>query len=90
MAFGCLDALNQLGQHVPEDFSVCGFDNSQEAAYAGISLTSIDHCIDAKGQTAVDILIDQSDHTKPQRYLPRIEYKPQLVIRRSTGPAPKR
>lgn len=90
VAFGCLDALNQLGQHVPEDFSVCGFDNSQEAAYAGISLTSIDHCIDAKGQTAVDILIDQSDHTKPQRYLPRIEYKPQLVIRRSTSPAPKR
>lgn len=89
VAFGCLDALNQLGKRVPEDVSVCGFDNSQEAAYAGIGLTSIDHCITAKGQTAVDLLLARREGRDSPRELPRIEYRPRLIVRRSTGPAPK-
>lgn len=90
IAFGIIDALKKLGYRIPEDISVCGFDNSQESGYSGISLTSVDHCIAEKGQTAVDLLLSQNQNGPAKRALTRIEYQPQLIIRNSTGKCPEK
>lgn len=57
VAFGILDALYELKYKVPNDFSVCGFDNIPMADMNRISLTTVEHSIEAKGREAVDIIV---------------------------------
>ena len=59
VANGIMDAITSLGYRIPEDFSVCGFDNTLVASFSGISLTTIDHCIGEKGAYAVSMLRNQ-------------------------------
>ena len=98
VAIGIMDALNKLGYQVPEDYSVCGFDNTLTSSFAGISLTTVDHCIEEKGRSAVDMISDQrqegrdggrqGERKDKGRSAPvtRIEDQPLLVVRRSSGP----
>lgn len=37
VAIGIMDAITSLGYRIPEDFSVCGFDNTLVASFSGIS-----------------------------------------------------
>lgn len=92
VAIGIMDAITSLGYCIPEDFSVCGFDNTLVASFSGISLTTIDHCIGEKGAYAVSMLRNQrtcmeqkDDKKEKKRPIMRLEYEPQLIIRRSTG-----
>ena len=92
VAIGIMDAITSLGYRIPEDFSVCGFDNTLVASFSGISLTTIDHCIGEKGAYAVSMLRNQrtrmeqkDDKKEKKRPIMRLEYEPQLIIRRSTG-----
>ena len=90
IAIGIIDALKQMGYSIPKDYSVCGFDNTLSSSFRGISLTTIDHCIDEKGKDAVDMLISsrqwimkEKDGKQPP--VMRLEYEPQLLVRDSTG-----
>ena len=56
VAIGILDALYEMKYRVPADFSVCGFDNVPMASMNRISLTTVEHSIEAKGREAVDII----------------------------------
>ena len=92
VAVGIMDAITSLGYRIPEDFSVCGFDNTLVASFSGISLTTIDHCIGEKGAYAVSMLMnqktrmEQKDSKKEKkRPIMRLEYEPQLIVRGSTG-----
>ena len=92
VASGIMDAITSLGYRIPEDFSVCGFDNTLVASFSGISLTTIDHCIGEKGAYAVSMLRNQrtrmeqkDDKKEKKRPIMRLEYEPQLIIRHSTG-----
>lgn len=92
VAIGIMDAITSLGYRIPEDFSVCGFDNTLVASFSGISLTTIDHCIGEKGAYAVSMLRNQrtrmeqkDDKKEKKRPIMRLEYEPQLIIRHSTG-----
>lgn len=92
VAIGIMDAITSLGYRIPEDFSVCGFDNTLVASFSGISLTTIDHCIGEKGAYAVFMLRNQrtrmeqkDDKKEKKRPIMRLEYEPQLIIRHSTG-----
>lgn len=92
VAVGIMDAITSLGYRIPEDFSVCGFDNTLVASFSGISLTTIDHCIGEKGAYAVSMLMkqrtrmEQKDGKKEKkRPIMRLEYEPQLIVRHSTG-----
>ena len=89
VAIGIIDALKKLGYTVPGDFSVCGFDNTLVSSFSGISLPTVDHCIDEKGAQAVELVANQKKRLKdgPQKNTPlmRLEYEPQLIVRRSTG-----
>ncbi len=89
VAIGIIDALKRLGYSVPGDYSVCGFDNTLVSSFSGISLTTIDHCIDEKGSQAVEMIANQKKRLKDglQKNTPlmRLEYEPHLIVRHSTG-----
>jgi len=94
VSIGIIDALKKLGYFVPKDYSVCGFDNTLASMFSGISLTTIDHCVDIKGKDAVEMLISQRkwltlENKDKKQPLMRLEYQPQLQIRNSTGKARK-
>lgn len=87
-AFGIMAALSDHGYRIPYDYSVCGFDNIPLAAMPQISLTTIEHASTYKGQEAVDIIYRKNTQKKADsgyHYIMRMEYQPELIIRKSTG-----
>ncbi len=92
IAIGVMDSLQKHGYKIPSDFSVCGFDNTLDSGFYGISLTTIDHSIDIKGKDAVDMIMNQkkdllTEKIKKQSPVMRLLYEPVLLPRNSTGPA---
>lgn len=93
VAFGILDALYEMKYKVPTDFSVCGFDNIPMADMNRISLTTVEHSIDAKGREAVDIIArlrDSRTKKQPRSFVTKLEFEPFIVKRKSTGKVTKR
>lgn len=85
VALGVLSAAGELGLRVPEDLSVVGYDNTHLSASHHISLTSVDQPRRAMGRSAAALLSDRiGDPGKAARLR---EIRPELVVRRSTGPA---
>ena len=62
LALGASKALKELGLNIPEDVSVIGYDNSEQAQYATPKLTSVDTNLKALGTTAVYALMDHIRH----------------------------
>lgn len=93
VAYGVIDALVSLNFSIPEDYSVCGFDNLFPSGFARVSLTSVEHHIVDKGHNAFEMLLNKIEHnnsgTTPN-IITRVEYQNKLIVRRSTGPAPVR
>ncbi|HEX6923676.1 MAG TPA: LacI family DNA-binding transcriptional regulator, partial [Bacillales bacterium] len=58
MAFGVMDALRDLGVKVPDDVSVVGFDDIEEAKYSAPPLTTVHQQRMEIGETAANILLD--------------------------------
>lgn len=88
VAFGIMGALSDHGYRIPKDYSVCGFDNISLSAMPQISLTTIDHAAMQKGKEAVNMIYrknQQKKQGKERSYVVRLEYEPQLIVRRSTG-----
>ena len=94
VAMGAMDAIIDAGLSVPEDYSVCGCDNTSIAKFRRISLTSVDSYPVQTGREAVDFLVKKIEHTdflsgmedNPSG-VTRMEYFPRLIVRKSTGPA---
>lgn len=90
ISFGIMDALQKMGWSIPGDYSVCGFDNTLAASFERISLTSIDHSIEDKGNAAIRMLMNShastGDKEDRKAALLRLEYEPELMVRHSTGP----
>ncbi|MFG3441251.1 LacI family DNA-binding transcriptional regulator [Nonomuraea sp. NPDC047897] len=85
VAVGVLLAAEELGLRVPEDLSVAGYDNTHLAASRHIALTSVDQSRRAMGRSAASLLSDRiGDPVKAARLR---EVAPELIVRRSTGPA---
>ncbi|GIF14698.1 LacI family DNA-binding transcriptional regulator [Actinoplanes teichomyceticus] len=57
LAFGAVDALQELGVDVPGEVSVTGFDDLAESAWFRPRLTTVRQPIVAKGRIAADFLI---------------------------------
>lgn len=81
LALGVLEAMTNRGLVAGRDVSVAGFDDISAAAGAG--LTTVRQPIVDKGRAVGELLLDL-DRTPRQLMLP-IE----LVVRSSTGPAPR-
>lgn len=88
IAFGIFKALHELKIRIPDEVSVCGFDNILFADLTTPSLTTVDLCTHWRCGVAIDIL-----HNKIQNlYLTPsiVNCSPVLIQRDSTGPVRKR
>lgn len=82
MAVGAINAAMELGLNVPDDLSVCGFDNTQIAEMVWPPLTTIAQPIRDMGRLAAQALIDRKTGApSPVRHLDYV-----LMSRRSTAP----
>jgi alanine racemase len=86
MALGAVRAAREAGLEVPRDVSVVGFDDSRLMQYLDPPLTTIRQPVQAIGLAAVAALADaiEGEPVPSHEYL----YKPELVLRSSTAPAP--
>jgi DNA-binding LacI/PurR family transcriptional regulator len=86
MALGLLRALHERGRPVPYAVSVVGFNDTAEAAHYWPPLTTVRQSFAEVGRRSVEALIGEiqsGEHHHQDVYVPT-----ELVIRRSTGPAP--
>ncbi len=87
MALGLLRRLHEAGREVPRDLSVVGFDDIPEAAYFTPPLTTVRQDFAELGRRCLHILLARIEsETAPTR----VVVAPELVVRNSTGAAPRR
>lgn len=83
LAIGVLDAAAERGISIPADLSVAGFDDIPAAATVTPTLTTVRQPHQRKGVEAVRLLL--ADDPAQNVLLPT-----ELVVRASTGPAPRK
>jgi len=86
-AIGAIWAFREAGLSVPEDISVVGFDDVPLAVFSNPSLTTIRQPLQRMGQIAAKTLIEQIE--QKAEFQSEIVIEPELVVRASTGPAPR-
>lgn len=86
MAIGAMNALKLHGLSVPGDVSVVGHDDLYFSLYPNIGLTTLHTPMAEIGQAAVQLamaLIERDGQARTKQ-----AFRPSLVVRESTGPAP--
>lgn len=83
-AIGAIFAFQEAGLRVPEDVSVVGFDDIQNAAYMNPALTTVQQPLLKMGEIAARTLLDRVEERSG--YVPEITIQPELVVRKSTAP----
>ncbi len=87
MAIGALRAAHERGLQVPRNFSIVGFDDIPQAAFACPALTTVSQPKFDMGRRGAELLLDLiAGKTPPSETDAPLEV--QLVIRESTGQAP--
>jgi DNA-binding LacI/PurR family transcriptional regulator len=88
MALGVLRALHERGREIPGEVSIVGFDDVPEAQYFTPPLTTVRQDFGEMGRSSLRLLLELMQETgqPPQR----VTIAPELVVRRSTAPPPKR
>jgi LacI family transcriptional regulator len=82
IALGAVHALREAGLRVPEDISVVGFDDVEEAAHYDPPLTTVRQDFDKLGRESVEYLVSLiEDDSIPIHQ--RVLY-PELIVREST------
>ena len=84
MAFGAMRSIQARGMVVGQDISVIGFDDIALARYSHPPLTTLSQPIHAIGRALYALLIALINR-KPVDSLGGILFKPELVVRHSTG-----
>jgi DNA-binding LacI/PurR family transcriptional regulator len=87
-AIGAIRAFQEESLCIPQDISVIGFDDIPWAAYHTPSLTTVRQPLARMGEIAAETLIQMIENEG--EYSSEIAIEPTLVVRESTGPAPKR
>lgn len=86
VAYGVIDEIIDEGFRIPDDYSVCGFDNIYPSKFSGVSLTTIDHFINQRGQSAFSLLQAKLENGDIEHVaLTRLEFKNKLIDRKTTG-----
>jgi LacI family transcriptional regulator len=92
-AIGAIRAIQEEGLRIPQDVSVVGFDDIPWAAFNTPSLTTVRQPLKKMGQIAAETVIRMIEQHQKQKqeqeYPSEIAIEPTLVVRESTGPAPK-
>jgi LacI family transcriptional regulator len=87
MAAGVMMVAHQLGIKIPEELSVAGFDDTTVAHQIWPALTTIRQPIQQMAKKATDLLLKQLKGKEVQ--LPASMLSSSIIVRQSTGPAPK-
>jgi len=89
IALGLLQSLVVGGRMlVPDEIAIIGFDDIAFAGAAAVPLSSMRQPSGMIGRTALRILLEE---TADPEHIPRqTVFQPELVVRRSTDPAPRR
>ncbi|HET6485715.1 MAG TPA: LacI family DNA-binding transcriptional regulator [Spirochaetia bacterium] len=90
MAFGAEKAIREFGLRIPADISLVGFDDVLFSSFLGVPLTTVKQPTHAIGRTAATILISRIEQQGRQKRRRHISIEPDLVVRESTGPAPRK
>ena len=86
MALGLLRRLHEAGREVPRDLSVVGFDDIPEAAYFTPPLTTVRQDFTELGRRCLNMLLARIEGEPVPN---RVVVAPELVVRGSTGAAPR-
>ncbi|GGK76795.1 LacI family DNA-binding transcriptional regulator [Ornithinimicrobium pekingense] len=86
MALGVLRAAGQLGLRVPEDLSVIGGDDVPFMSFIDPPLTTVRMDVTGMAEAAVHAVLEEiaGEKVEHREYL----FEPELILRRSTAPAP--
>jgi len=84
VAIGALHAARERGLSVPDDLSVVGFDDTEQAVIVTPRLTSVRQPLAELGRMGVSLLIRLIDGQRVDAL--RVELATQLVVRESTAP----
>jgi DNA-binding LacI/PurR family transcriptional regulator len=87
LALGSVRAARRRDRSVPERVSIVGYDDSQLMTCAAPPLTTVRQPIEAMGRSAVELLVAQIEGTTVA--VDELLFEPELVVRGSTGPAPR-
>jgi LacI family transcriptional regulator len=87
MAIGLLEGLHDRAVKVPEQLSVVGIDDIALSRLIRPKLTTVATPTAAAGRAAVDMLLQPDDD---RRTTAQVTLQTELVVRDSTGPAPRR
>jgi len=83
LAMGALMEAKALGDRVPGDVSIVGFDNLELAAHLDPPLTTIDVPANQMGERAADYLVRR---VMGESVSQSIHLEPRLIVRGTTGP----
>jgi LacI family transcriptional regulator len=86
-ALGALAAVRESGRRVPEQLSLICHDDDPVCAFLDPPLTTVQMPLHELGSSAVDALLEQLGGAPGQDVV--IATAPELMLRRSTGPAPR-
>jgi len=84
VAVGVMRAARARGLRVPEDLSVVGFDDSEQAEIVLPALTTVRQPLAEMGRMAVSLLLRLLEHQRVDAL--RIQLATKLVVRESTAP----
>lgn len=87
-AIGAIHAIREAGFNVPNDISVIGFDDVDNAAFHNPALTTIRQPLRNMGQLAAMTLLDRIAAEPGVAHSPLLIVEPELVIRQSTARCP--
>ena len=88
MAAGVIAVAHRLGLHLPDELSVAGFDDAAHAKAIYPALTTVRQPVQAMAECVTGMLIDRMHGRPPVNA--RQEIPSTLIVRESTGPAPRR
>lgn len=86
IGLGVLSQLNRSGVKTPEDVSVTGFDDIEEAANAFPALTTVAQPADRLAQQALQLLVKLIESPDPLTSVEGVLVQPELIIRESCAP----
>jgi DNA-binding LacI/PurR family transcriptional regulator len=84
LALGAIRGVRRAGLSVPNDVSIVGFDDSAFMNCTDPPLTTVRQPIEALGQAAVTLLVNQIEGAAVAT--DELLFEPELVVRGSTGP----